>query len=79
MKKRTPGKYPTMSAAEFRDAYQRLGYSQTKMAEELGVSRRSIDLWNKGERQFSGPAVLLLKRILIDHEPVKRKRAKKAQ
>lgn len=44
-----------------REVRRRLGLSQKDFAEVLGVSVRTVQNWEQGRRQPSGPAMKLLK------------------
>lgn len=58
-----------------RETRDRLGRMQREMAELLGVDLRSYQRWERGERKIPGPVVLLVKRIIDDHENVNGNRA----
>jgi DNA-binding transcriptional regulator YiaG len=60
-------KLPTMSAEEMVQIRDTMKVSQREMADLLGVDLRSYQRWEYGERKVPGPAVLLSKRILLDH------------
>lgn len=53
---REAGQVP--DAAAIRD---RLGLSQAKFAELLGISRRTLEGWEQGRREPEGPARVLLR------------------
>ncbi len=47
---------------------ERLGVSQEKFATLLGVSRRTVENWEQGRRQPTGPARSLLR--VVEADPV---------
>ncbi len=63
-------KLPKMTADEIRSIRDKLGKPQREMAELLGVDLRSYQRWEGSERPMRGPAVLLSRLILRDHENV---------
>ena len=46
---------------------QKLGLSQEAFAQHFGVNKRTVQDWEQGRRQPSGPARVLL--VVIDREP----------
>lgn len=42
---------------------QGLGFTQTELAEAVGVSQPTVALWESGDRNPSGSATILLKRL----------------
>jgi DNA-binding transcriptional regulator YiaG len=66
-------KLPTLTPTDIDAARVKLGKKQREMAQMLGVDLRTYQRWEYGERPISGPAVLLLQRILADHENLNRK------
>ncbi len=64
---------PTMTPEEMASIREKLEKPQREMAELLGINLRSYQRWEGGERNIPGPAVLLARRILHDHEDVIRK------
>ena len=52
-----------MTSTELGEIRQRLGHSQVKMAEELGISRRGYQFLEQGERNIS-KTVAKLARLL---------------
>jgi DNA-binding transcriptional regulator YiaG len=61
---------PTMAAAEIDRIRAELKVSQREMAALLGVDLRTYQRWAAGHRKIPGPVVLLVKRIMHDHENV---------
>lgn len=57
--------FPDIQVKEIRD---RLGVSQDKFAMIIGVSKRTVENWEQGRRQPTGPARSLLK--IVDADPV---------
>jgi DNA-binding transcriptional regulator YiaG len=66
-------KLPTMTSEEMMTIRNRLEKAQREMAEMLGVDLRSYQRWEYGERTIPGPAILLARRILLDHVSAERK------
>lgn len=62
--------HPTMTAQAMRAIRDRLGKTQKEMANLLGVEVRGYQRWELGERKIPGTAILLVKRIMRDHEDV---------
>jgi putative transcriptional regulator len=54
------------------DVRQRMGFSQRGMAKLIGVSVDTLQDWEQGWRQPSGPAVVLLEVLEVDAESVMR-------
>jgi len=52
-----------MSPAEIQSTRARLGWTQKKMGLCLAVSTRTIQLWEAGQRNPSGPASKLLEML----------------
>jgi DNA-binding transcriptional regulator YiaG len=61
---------PTMTSKTMREIRDRLGKTQREMALMLGVELRGYQRWELGERKIPGPVVLLVKRIIADHQNV---------
>jgi DNA-binding transcriptional regulator YiaG len=59
-------KLPEMTAQEFGDIRQSLGFTQEKMAEAMGVDIRTVRRWENAERSIPGTAVILAK-ILVQN------------
>lgn len=55
------GKRVQLKASPVVEARQKLGLSQVEFAKLLGVSLRTLQEWEQGRRQPSGPAQSLLK------------------
>jgi DNA-binding transcriptional regulator YiaG len=60
------------------DAFRRIratiGWSQTRLADELGVTRAAIAQWEGGRRRISGLAARLLVRIQAEQTKTRGKR-----
>ena len=54
-------------ALDVRAIRQKLGLSQEAFAQHFGVNPRTVQDWEQGRRQPSGPARALL--VVIDREP----------
>jgi DNA-binding XRE family transcriptional regulator len=52
-----------MSSNELAEIRERLGFSQVKMAEELGLSRRGYQFLENGERNISKTVAILARLI----------------
>lgn len=52
-----------MSPKEIKELRDALGWSQERLAKSVGVQKTAICHWEKGERNPSGPAVLMLKHL----------------
>jgi DNA-binding transcriptional regulator YiaG len=63
-------KLPTMTADEINRIREKLDKKQREMADLLGVDLRTYQRWEANERNIPGPAVLLVRRIVNDHEKV---------
>ena len=57
-----------MTPDEFRNIRFDLGLSQAKMAETLGVCRRSIQYYESGEKPIPKPVKILLLTIFSNHK-----------
>lgn len=56
-----------MTPKQFQSALSKLGWSQRRAAEELGVEQSSIYRWAHGKRAIPGPVAAALKaRIALD-------------
>ena len=49
---------------------ENIGFSQSKFATLIGVSIRTLQNWEQGHRQPTGPAKVLLKLVHVDPESV---------
>ena len=49
-----------MTAAEFNNRLEQLGYSQIGFAERVGVNARTVRKWALGETRIPGPVIVLL-------------------
>lgn len=54
-----------MTPADLKDARHALGWSQTRLAEELGVSRRIVQYWESGEQEIPRAIDLAVAYLLI--------------
>jgi DNA-binding transcriptional regulator YiaG len=66
---------PTMEPSELRAIRDELGLTQIEMAERLGVKLRGYRAWEAesgmSKRAISGPAVLLVRRLLDEYRSKK--------
>jgi len=53
-----------MTPAEIREIRKREGWTQQKLADEIGVTVRTVKHWEAGTRSISLPAEKLLKLII---------------
>lgn len=51
------------SPAEIRSLREDLGLTQEQLAERVGVARTTVTLWETGDRNPSGSAILLLDQL----------------
>lgn len=54
--------------AEIKAWRQNLSRSRAWLAEACAVSERTVEAWEQGLRNPSGPALLLLKTLMKEHE-----------
>jgi DNA-binding transcriptional regulator YiaG len=63
-----------MTPAEIQSARLRLGMSQRRFAEAVGLrggtADRRVRAWEAGEYPPSGPVQALIKRLVADHEQI---------
>jgi transcriptional regulator with XRE-family HTH domain len=55
-----------MNAAELRKLRKKLGWSQARLAREVGVAPNSVARWERGEMAISEPSARLIRRIADD-------------
>jgi DNA-binding transcriptional regulator YiaG len=65
-----PRKSMGMSVGEFREAIQKLGYTQEGFASMIGSDRRTGQKWALGEARIPGSVQLLLRLLLVRPELV---------
>jgi putative transcriptional regulator len=53
----------------------RLGWTQTELARQLGVSQPLVAMWESGDRKPSGPAAILLRQLDKQNPKKNHKRA----
>lgn len=62
-----------MTGKEIKEARLKLGLTQEKFGEKLGSAKRTVQDWESGLRNPSGPAKILIQRMLdevaIYHQP----------
>lgn len=61
------GMTDNMTAADIRAIRRALSLSTTALAELVGVSRRTVEDWEQGRFRPSGPARILLSKLMEDH------------
>ena len=54
-----------MTPAEVKDARERLGWSQQRLAETLGVSREQVGHWERGRHPVGEPAARLIRALVL--------------
>lgn len=52
-----------MTPSEIKTLRSALSWSQSRLAQELGVSVRTVKHWEAGTRNPSGPVLVLLKQL----------------
>ena len=57
-----------MKAEQLRRLRWKLGWTQEKLAHEVGVTRNSVARWERGEMAISEPAARLIQRIADDRK-----------
>ena len=63
----------SMDRAEFKAIRERLGWTQTEIAERLGVTRDAIAKWEAGVRGISEPVAIALRAIASEARKKKRR------
>ena len=58
-----------MTPESFQKARQVLGFTQTKMASELGVSMQTIQAWEQGRNPIASPIELAVMHLLNQYKP----------
>ena len=58
-----------MTPESFQKARQVLGFTQTKMASELGVSMQTIQAWEQGRNPIARPIEMAVMRLLNQYKP----------
>ena len=64
-----------MQANEIKTLRDLLGWTQDRLAEELGVQRTAVALWETGRNKPGGPCKKLLSQIVSDAKKKKSRRA----
>ena len=59
----------TMTPESFQKARQLLGFTQTKMASELGVSMQTIQAWEQGRNPIARPLELAVLHLCNQYKP----------
>ena len=62
---------PDFSSAEISEIRDGLCLSQSVFADILGVSKKTVEAWERGTNKPNGPACRMLKRFKEDPESVK--------
>ena len=65
-----------MDKEQIRALRQRLGWTQQRLADEMGVSWNTVCRWEMGDRHPSGPALKLLQLLDAMHSPSPDRRKK---
>ena len=66
--KRKPSRVFVFEAPDVREVRERTGLSQGHFATLIGVSKRTLENWEQGRRQPTGPAMALLRIFAADPE-----------
>ena len=56
-----------ITAEEIKKFRKKLGMTQKKFAELLGVSKPTVERWENGEKKITGPVVMLID-LLSEHD-----------
>ena len=64
---KTPGRTTRFTDPEVREIREKTGLSQIRFAALIGVSKRTLENWEQGRRQLTGPAKALLR--IVDSDP----------
>ena len=64
---KTPGRTTRVTDPEVREIREKTGLSQIRFAALIGVSKRTLENWEQGRRQPTGPAKALLR--IVDSDP----------
>ena len=62
-----PSRITEFAEPEVKSIRDKIGLSQTKFAGLIGVSKRTLENWEQGRRQPTGPARALLR--ILDKDP----------
>lgn len=57
-----------MTKTRFKDLRKSIGYSQAKLAQEMGISIRTITRWERGDRPIPRYAELALRTLVRDED-----------
>jgi DNA-binding transcriptional regulator YiaG len=63
---------PTVKPTELRSIREKLGLTQTQLAEEIGVHRVTVAKWEAGDRSIPEPVARLVQRIRDERRRKKR-------
>jgi putative transcriptional regulator len=66
--KKSPARVTELEALAVKTIREKTGLSQSRFAALIGVSSRTLENWEQGRRQPTGPARALLK--IVDKNPV---------
>lgn len=62
-----------MDGSELRRIRERLGWTQRRLADELGVAENSVARWERDELGMRATAERLVRRIAAEHRAAKKK------
>ena len=65
--KKRPARKFVIKEPEVKDIREQTGLSQTDFAKLIGVSKRTLENWEQGRRNPTGPARALLK--IVENDP----------
>jgi DNA-binding transcriptional regulator YiaG len=58
-----------VSPKEFKDAQERIGWSNRRMAAALGVTEDTVCIWRNGRREVPGPVSVAVKALADGWRP----------
>jgi DNA-binding transcriptional regulator YiaG len=65
-----------MTGKEIKAIRERLGLTQTELADKLGITRNAVTLWEIGQRNPSSLAALAIKALEKELKPVRKGKRK---
>lgn len=62
-----------MDREEFKRTRERLGWTQTQLAERLGVTRDAVAKWEAGVRKVSEPVAIAIRAVAAEERKRRRR------